>query len=185
MYKPDKSVSNYSWIFVFRGCITVAFGAFVLFSPALTLFSLAFAFFLLAVIDGLLAIIIYLGRKAQWGLVAEGSAGMACAIFTLIGPMTIGSMLWPNVSTVSLLIFISARALINGLAEVITGLRYQGIVEKGWMLSLAGAVSVLAGIVLLLRYSVGALGQAWIIGAYGVIVGIVLVIFGLKARGKA
>ena len=137
MDKPDKPVSNYSWIFVFRGCITVAFGAFVLFSPALTLFSLAFAFFLLAVVDGLLAIIIYLGRKAQWGLVAEGSAGMACAIFTLIGPMTIGSMLWPNVSTVSLLIFISARALINGLAEVITGLRYKGTVEKGWMLSLS------------------------------------------------
>jgi uncharacterized membrane protein HdeD (DUF308 family) len=66
--------------------------------------------------------------------------------------------------------------------EVITGLRYLARMDGAWILSLSGLVSILVGIILLLRSHAGAFAQVWIIGVYGVIAGVLLGIFGLKAK---
>ena len=51
-------------------------------------------------------------------LLVEGVVGILAGVLTFLGP-GIGRMLWPEVATKALLVFIASWALLSGIAEVI------------------------------------------------------------------
>jgi uncharacterized membrane protein HdeD (DUF308 family) len=55
-------------------------------------------------------------------------------------------------------------------------------VKGEWILGLNGLVSILVGVILILRPEAGVLAVAWLIGILAVIVGIFQVLLGLKFR---
>ena len=57
----------------------------------------------------------------------------------------------------------------------------KGIGSEGW-LALAGIIPLLAGLFLIFRTGEGALALVWLIAAYAMVFGVILVLLALKAR---
>jgi uncharacterized membrane protein HdeD (DUF308 family) len=179
-----KAVSKYWWIFALRGLIAIAFGLAALLWPALTLGIMVLLFGLFALLEGLLTIVTSFGKgdeKGGWTLLLEGLVGLLVCVIVLLGT-SIGSMLWPKVAAVMLVFYIAGWAMLAGLFKIITAIRIRSEVKGEWMLGLSGLVSLLVGVILILRPGAGVLAVAWLIGALAIIVGIFQLGLGMKFR---
>jgi uncharacterized membrane protein HdeD (DUF308 family) len=65
-------------------------------------------------------------------------------------------MIWPEIATMTLLVFIASWTLLSGIAEMIGSFRLPGEIKGKWLISLSGFVCLLLGLVLLFRSGVGA-----------------------------
>jgi uncharacterized membrane protein HdeD (DUF308 family) len=81
-----------------------------------------------------------------------------------------------------LVYYIAGWAMLAGLFKIITAIRIRNEVKGEWMLGLNGLVSILVGVILILRPGTGVLAMAWLIGILAVIVGILQLLLGLKLR---
>ena len=91
-------------------------------------------------------------------------------------------MLWPQVATKTLLIFISFWALLTGVAELIGSFRLPGEMKEKWVITLSGLICLLLGLTLLFRSGAGATGNASVIGLFGIVFGILWLFVGLRVR---
>jgi len=175
--------SKFWWTFVVRGFVAVLFGLIVLSWPGLSLGGLVFAFGIFALLQGILSTVpgvSKLGGRIYF-LLIEGIVGILAGVLTFLGP-AIGRMLWPEVATMTLLVFIALWALISGIAEVIGSFRLPGEIKGKWLITLSGFVCLLLGLVLLFRSGLGALGNASAIGLSAIVFGLVWSFIGFKAR---
>ena len=91
-------------------------------------------------------------------------------------------MLWPDVTTKTLLVFITLWAFLTGISEVIGSFRLPGEIKQKWVITLTGLVCLLLGVVLLSRSGLGVMGNAWVIGLFTIVFGLLLSFIGFKAR---
>lgn len=73
-------------------------------------------------------------------------------------------------------------AIIIGGSQIAAGIRLRKVITGEWLLILAGALSILFGLLLLARPGAGALAVAVWIGAYATVLGVVLIALALKLR---
>lgn len=180
-----RAISKYWWVFTLRGVIAILFGLGALFWPALTLGVMVLLFGFYALFEGILTIITSLregSEKGGWALLFEGIAGILVCVIVLLGT-SIGSMLWPRVAATMLVFYIAGWAILAGLFKIITAFRIRREVKGEWILGLSGLISILVGLILILRPQAGILAVAWLIGIFAVILGIFQLFFGLKLRG--
>jgi uncharacterized membrane protein HdeD (DUF308 family) len=179
-----RAVSKYWWIFSLRGIIAIVFGLAALLWPALTLGVMVLLFGLFALLEGLLTVVTSFGKgdeKGGWTLLLEGLVGLLVCVIVLLGT-SIGSILWPKVAAVMLVYYIAGWAILAGLFKIFTAFRIRKEVKGEWILGLNGLVSILVGVILILRPEAGVLALAWLIGILAVIVGIFQLLLGLKLR---
>ena len=69
-----------------------------------------------------------------------------------------------------LLVLIALRAIVIGVAEVVTAV-HLGRDVAGWLLALVGLLSITFGALLLVYPGAGLIALVWVIGAYAVVVG--------------
>jgi uncharacterized membrane protein HdeD (DUF308 family) len=179
-----RAVSKYWWIFSLRGIIAIVFGLAALLWPALTLGVMVLLFGFFVLLEGLLTVVTSFGKgdeKGGWTLLLEGLVGLLVCVIVLLGT-SIGSILWPKVAAVMLVYYIAGWAILAGLFKIITAFRIRKEVKGEWILGLSGLVSILVGVILILRPEAGVLAVAWLIGILAVIVGIFQLLLGLKFR---
>jgi len=179
-----RAISKYWWVFTLRGIIAIAFGLAALVWPALTLGVVVLLFGLFALFEGLLAILTSFGKgdeKGGWTLMLEGLAGILVCVIVLLGT-SIGAMLWPRVAAVMLVFYIAGWAILAGIFKIITAFRIRKEVKGEWILGLSGLISILVGLILILRPGAGVLAVAWLIGLYAIILGIFQLLLGMKYR---
>ncbi len=82
-----------------------------------------------------------------------------------------------------LVLLIAAWAILTGGLEIAAAVRLRDRVTGELWLGLAGAASILFGIVLIAFPGAGALSLVWLIGGFAVAFGAFLVILGLRLRG--
>lgn len=178
--------SKYWWTFVVRGFVAVFLGLLLLLWPGLSLDGLVLTFGIFALLQGILSVtpgLSKLGGRIYF-LLVEGVVGILAGVLTFLGP-GIGRMLWPEVATMTLLVFIMLWAFLSGIAEVIGSFRLPGEIKGKWLITLSGFVCLLLGIVLLFRSGLGAVGNASAIGLSGIIFGFLWAFIGFKARKAA
>ena len=160
-----------------RGLAAIAFGLVAWFMPQISLAVLLLLFGAYALADGLLAIwTAVAGQKKRdhwwllffWGLVGVG-----------IGALT---LLAPGVTALALLFYIAFWAVVTGILQILTAISLQGEAQGGGWLIVGGLVSVVFGGLLIAQPVMGALALLWLIAAYAVLFGILLVIFAFKAK---
>ena len=83
--------------------------------------------------------------------VLEGILGVGAGVVTLF---------WPHVTALVLVVMIGIWALVTGIVEILAATRVGG----GWLLVVVGVLSLLAGILLLVRPAAGAIAIAQVIG---------------------
>ena len=73
-------------------------------------------------------------------------------------------------------------AIVLGVFQIIGAIRLRKEIDNEWAIGLSGALSVLFGVVLLVAPGAGALAFIWVIGAYAVVFGILLVMAAFKLK---
>jgi uncharacterized membrane protein HdeD (DUF308 family) len=168
------------WLLLLRGIAGVLFGLLAFVWPGITLLSLVFLYGAYALLDGIFAIIAAMraGTGARWWLALIGILGIIAGILTF---------LWPGMTALVLAMFIGAWSLVHGILEIIGAIKIRKEIDNEWWLILSGALSALFGLVLLIMPGAGALALVWIIGAYAIVFGALLIgfAFRLKRHGAA
>jgi hypothetical protein len=92
------------------------------------------------------------------------------------------AMFWPGITALVLIIFIGAWAIVRGVMEILAAIQLRKEIEGEWLLVLAGVLSVLFGLGVLIFPGTGALALVWLIATYAVAIGIVMIMLALRLR---
>jgi uncharacterized membrane protein HdeD (DUF308 family) len=175
--------SKFWWSFVVRGFVAILFGLILILWSGLSLDLLVLTFGIFALLQGILSVTPGLSKLSGriYFLLIEGVIGILAGVLTFLGP-GIGRMLWPEVATKTLLVFIILWAFLTGISEVIGSFRLPGEIKEKWLITLSGLVCLLLGVVLLFRSGLGAVGNASTIGPFVIFFGLLWLFVGLRAR---
>jgi uncharacterized membrane protein HdeD (DUF308 family) len=164
------------WLLLLRGIVAILFGVVAFAWPGLTLLTLVLFYGAFAFADGVIALAAAVtgGRSVStWWLVLVGILGIAAGIV---------SFAWPGMTALLLILLIGAWAIAHGVVEIIAAIQLRREIDHDWLLILAGLLSVAFGILVIVAPGAGALGLIWVIGAYSIVFGALLVGFSLQVR---
>jgi uncharacterized membrane protein HdeD (DUF308 family) len=165
------------WLFILRGVAAIIFGLLALAWPGITLALLVILFGAYAFADGVFALVHAVSGRDEtqsvWVLLLEGLIGVGVGLITFFEPAITG---------IILLFYIAAWSLTTGVLEVVGAINLrQRISGEFWML-LSGIASIIFALILLIHPGVGALAVVWLIGAYAIVFGVILLALGLRLR---
>lgn len=167
------------WALALRGVIAILFGLAALLRPDIALQALILLFGAYALVDGVFAIVgVFGGTRGgtpRWLLLLEGVVGILAGIIAFVNP---------GLTAFALLYLVAAWAIVTGLAQIATAIRLRQEIQGEWALILGGVLSVIFGLLLAVLPGVGILSLIWLIGAYAIVFGILLLITALRVRGR-
>ena len=82
-----------------------------------------------------------------------------------------------------LLTLIAGWSILHGSFEIVGAIRLRKEIEGEWLLIASGLLSVAFGVLVLLYPGAGALALVWLIAAYAVVFGLMLIALSLRLRG--
>ena len=164
------------WALALRGAAAILFAILAFLWPAMTATALVLLFAAYALVDGVFAIIAAV-RAARhharsWPLLLEGILDLGIAAI---------AFLWPMTALVALIYLIAIWAIISGVVLITAGQTLIRLAGE-WLLVLAGVLSILLGIVLLVAPSVGVVALSWSLGLYALLFGIALLAVAFRIR---
>jgi uncharacterized membrane protein HdeD (DUF308 family) len=162
------------WALALRGAAAILLGIAAFVWPGLTLIALVILFGAYLLVDGVLGLVAG-GMTRSWLLLIEGGASLIAGILTLV---------WPSITAVVLLVLVAAWAIVTGLIEIYASLRLRRIIRNEWLLALGGVASVVFGVLLIVNPSAGLLALTWLVGAYALIFGVLLVALAFRLRSS-
>src|SRR6266404_551081 len=144
------------WLLLLRGIAAIIFGVLAFAWPGVTL----------------LTLILFYGAFA----LVVGVLGIAAGLLTF---------LMPGLSALVLLFFIAGWAIATGVFQIMGAIQLRKEIDNEWFLILGGIISVLFGIGVMLAPGAGALALVWVIGAYALIIGVLLVALAFRLKKHA
>ena len=166
------------WALVLRGIAAILFGVLAFMWPGITLTALVLLFGAYALVDGAFSIVAgiksYGEQKRWWLLLIEGCLSVAAGVFAFI---------IPAMTALIILLLIASWAIVTGAFQIAAAIQLRKHITGEWLLALSGILSVLFGALLFYNPIGGALTVVWLIGAYSVFFGLLLLVFGIKLRG--
>jgi uncharacterized membrane protein HdeD (DUF308 family) len=161
-----------------RGLAAILFGTLALARPGATLLALVYLFGAFAVMDGLFALVASIKlarlRGRWWPMLLVGIVGLGVGLVSFANP-TITAVAW--------IYYIAFWALMTGIFEVIAAIHLRKVIEGEWMLAVSGVLSIVFGFLIGSRPGIGLLSLTWVIGAYAIVLGALLVGLGVRIRG--
>jgi len=173
----EKTVGRYWWILALRGLVAIIFGILAFVLPKITLLTLVYLFGIYALMNGILALVHAFSAP-------KGYPRFGAMIFSGIISIAAGviAFMWPGITTLSLVLLIAAWAIVSGISEIAMAIRLRHFIRHEWLMALAGVVSVLLGVAILLQPAAGALALLWWIGGFAIAFGILLVALAFRVR---
>jgi uncharacterized membrane protein HdeD (DUF308 family) len=93
------------------------------------------------------------------------------------------AVVWPVITIVAFVFLMGAWAIVTGALLFGASLRLN-IPHGRWLIALAGAVSVIWGILLIIWPLIGAVVLTWWIAAYALFFGVALLVLAFRLRGR-
>ena len=166
------------WAVVARGVFAILLGlaAFLLPNVTLGVLVLLFAIYMLA--DGVFAIVAGVRAAAhheRWGLlILEGVVNLGAGV---------AAVLVPGLTVVLLVTVLGVWAVLSGVTMLVSAFRLHSGHGRGLLL-LSGLVSLVWGALLWFSPIAGALVLMWWLGGYALAFGVLLLVLGLRLRGR-
>jgi uncharacterized membrane protein HdeD (DUF308 family) len=163
-----------------RGVIAIAFGIIAFLLPGLTLGALILLFAAYAIVDGVSHVITGIrqrsGDRPDGLMILGGIVGIAVGVIAVI---------LPGVTALFLLALIGAWAIVTGAAEIVAGYRLRKAISGEWLLALQGILSIAFGLYVWLFPGAGALAVVWLIAAFAIASGVILLMLAFRMRSLA
>jgi uncharacterized membrane protein HdeD (DUF308 family) len=166
------------WAIGLRGLIAVVFGLIALARPDIGLIVLLAFLGAWWLVDGIFSIIaaVYAAenRLRWWPLLVEGITGivLGAAIYFYPGP-----------TTLVLLLFVAAWAIVTGSFRIVAAVRLRREVENEWLLILSGVISLVLGVLVWLFPQRALPALVITIGIFALILGIAQIMFSVRLYG--
>jgi uncharacterized membrane protein HdeD (DUF308 family) len=168
------------WLLVLRGVAAVAFGVLAFIWPGMTILALVIVWGAYALVDGILALIAGFRAperdKPHWAFLVVGVLGIVAGIVAFV---------WPGITALALLTLIAAWAFVMGIFQIVAAIRLRKEIEYEWLLALSGVVSVIFGLLMVFNPGAGALAVLWVIAAYAIVFGVLLIAAGFRLKNIA
>lgn len=165
------------WVLMLRGVLAIVFGVITWRQPEISVALLVLFFGAYILADGVLGVYSAVaGRKQHddwWVLLIWALISIGVGVLTFLAP---------GVTALALLFYIAIWAIATGVLQILAGIRLRKQIQGEWLLILGGLASVIFGAFLMAQPVAGALAMAWVIAAYAVLFGIVLVFLAFKVR---
>jgi len=167
------------WALALRGLAAIVFGVLAFVWPSITLWALVLLFGAYMLVDGIFAIVAAVraaGREARWWLLlVEGVLGVLAGLV---------AFLLPGITALALLYLVAAWAIFTGILQIVGAVRLRREIEGEWALILGGVLSVIFGVLLAVLPGPGILALVWLIGAYAVVSGVLLIVLAFRVRNR-
>jgi uncharacterized membrane protein HdeD (DUF308 family) len=162
-----------------RGTLAVLFGILALAWPISTPLALALLFGVYALIDG--AGLIFTGfrvynRSSLWVNGLTGVLAIGMAVITMI---------WPGITVASLAALAGTWALLTGAGEILAAIRLRRQIGGELRFTIAGLISLVAGVLILVGPMTGVIGLATVLSACSLGYGTALIAMGFRLRSLA
>lgn len=164
------------WAVALRGGLAIAFGVLAFLMPLPTILALVWLFGAYALIDGVFSLVSAAKRDRSqpwWALLFEGLIGVAIGALAFV---------WPGLTTMALVYLIAAWAFLTGIFEIVAAIRLRKEITGEWMLGLSGVLSVSLGILLAVAPAPAAVALVWVVAAYAIVFGILLIALSVRLK---
>jgi uncharacterized membrane protein HdeD (DUF308 family) len=162
-----------------RGVAAIVFGVIAFIVPGIALGALILLFAALAIVDGVSHVITGIRQPSggpDYPMIVGGIAAIAIGVIAAI---------LPGVTALFLVTLIGSWAIITGIAEIVAAWRLRKEIRGELLLALDGVVSVVFGIYLWLFPGLGAISLIWLIAAFAVVSGVMLLLLAFRLRSLA
>jgi uncharacterized membrane protein HdeD (DUF308 family) len=167
------------WVLVLRGVVALIFGLLALAWPGITLLFLVGLFAAYALLSGGFALVGAIRTRQSdrhwWVVLLLGIVSLAAGVLAVI---------LPALTALALVLLMGANAVVNGVLEIILAVRLRRQMRGEWLLGLAGVVSIVFGVLVLLFPGPGALALVWLIAVWALVIGILLIAAGFSLRKR-
>jgi uncharacterized membrane protein HdeD (DUF308 family) len=171
-----RALARSWWLFLLRGMIGIVFGVLIFAFPGAGLVVILALLAAWMLVDGVASLVQAVrdtpgqdGRRRSRGWLAlDGVLSLALAAIILV---------LPGLSAVALVLAVGAWAIAVGGLRIVLGWR-----AGDWVLGLLGALSVLAGLWLVIAPGPGLLALVWVVGLQAVAMGVLFLAFGWRLR---
>jgi uncharacterized membrane protein HdeD (DUF308 family) len=171
--------SRWGWV-ILRGIVAILFGLFAFARPGAMSLALLMLFAAYAFVGGVSTIIAAARRGragSSWAaLLLDGILGVAVAVV---------AVLWPVTALVAFVWVLAVWALITGALEVGAAISLRKVIDHEWAMGLAGAATIVLGVVMLARPLIGSVAVVWWLGAYAIVFGALMLVLGFRLRSFA
>ncbi|ACZ23497.1 uncharacterized conserved protein [Sanguibacter keddieii DSM 10542] len=173
-----SSLARHVWHWtVVRGVLAIIFGVVALVAPISTAVSLAVVVAVFAVVDGIFEIVDGIRHRGAGGAglrILQGALTLAFGVVLVV---------WPSITALAIVWTIGLWAVVVGIIQVVVALSLRKVERSGWGWGVvSGLVSVIFGVLLLARPGAGLVSIIWVLGVYAIMLGVLLVGFGLQVR---
>jgi uncharacterized membrane protein HdeD (DUF308 family) len=173
----NSTLARNWWLLALRGGVAILFGALAFLWPGLAWLYIVLSFAVFAIVDGVLAIIAAVKGQATggwwWALLLEGAVGISAGVIAIV---------FPGLTELALLYVIAYWALVTGVFELIAAYRMRKEIKHDWALAVTGVLSIVYGLALIIMPVAGLLVIAWMIAAYSIAFGVLLLSLAFKLR---
>jgi uncharacterized membrane protein HdeD (DUF308 family) len=164
------------WVFVVGGLAMAVFGLLAFSNPGIALFVMATFFAASVLVDGVSNILGALQNREKdgwWILLLLGLLGAVVGGYALFNP---------PLSIMAFILIVAFEAMVLGALLVMLGYKVRKATRREWMLYLAGALSILFGILVIANPVTGSRTIVYMIASWSLVIGVLKVAFGLKVR---
>ncbi len=172
-----KQLAQHWWVLLLRGIVAVLFGIAAYAWPGLTLATLILFFAAYAFTDGVIDIVNAIGGRKEhehwWWLLVEGVVGILFGVLTFKNP---------QITTVVLLLYIAAWAVVTGVMRIVLAVRLRKEIEGEVWMGLSGLASIFFGLLMMARPGAGALAVIWLVATWSIVIGAFLIVLAFRLR---
>jgi uncharacterized membrane protein HdeD (DUF308 family) len=177
--RMNVAMGRNSWILSVRGVVAIFFGLYALFMPGRALATLILVFGLCIVLEGVLSIVaavrVHSHHERSLPIAVEG---IVCVLVGLV------ALLFPDAAALTWLYLVSGFAVVSGILHMAGAIQLRKQFPGEWVLILNGALTTVFGILMILLPLAGLLALIWLIGAYSLFFGALLLAVALRLRAR-
>ena len=164
------------WVFLIGGLASIVFGVLAIIEPMTAWLIVSMFFAASVLVDGAFNIIGALQHREKdgwWIMLLMGALGVLIGGYALMNP---------PVSMMAFLYLVALQAAMLGVFLIMLGYKVRAATQREWILYLAGALSVLFGILIVANPLAGSLSVITLIAAWALVTGVLKVIFAIKVK---
>jgi uncharacterized membrane protein HdeD (DUF308 family) len=158
-----------------RGFIAVLLGVIAIVWPGPTVAVLVILLGAFALVEGVTNIVAGVRGREGWAI-AEGVISLVAGIVIVV---------WPAITALALLYLVAAWAILTGVLRIVAAIQLRRVIRNEWLLAGSGLASVIFGAIAALFPGAGIMALIWLLGAWLIVLGVILVAFALSLRQRA